>query len=286
MARKDILNKREEEHPMAKSAVPLLSKYLRRLRERDGDHSTDHELLQRFVSYRDESAFATLVERHGSMVLGVCRSIVRNHNDAEDIFQATFLVLARKASSIRKGESVGNWLYPVTYRLANKARSRKLNQRHIEKKASPPCEQTPMGEVTWGELRHILHEEVNRLPEKYRAAVVLCYWQGRTHEQAGRQLGCARGTIKDRLEKAREMLRKRLARRGLALSVAWFAASLSEGTAAAVSLELVQSTVRGAMLFSIGRLPTGIISATAAACAQEIVRGMVMSKLRLGLILV
>ncbi len=124
-----------------------------------------------------------------------------------------------------------------------------------------------MDEVSWGELRDVLHEEVSRLPEKYRAAVVLCYWQGQTHEQAGQQLGCARSTIKDRLEKAREMLRTRLARRGFALSAAWFAASLSSGASAAVPAALLQATMRGAMLFSMGQLPMGIVSAAAVACA-------------------
>lgn len=271
---------------MPHASIPLVSQYLRLLRGRYSDPSSDHELLQRFVNHRDESAFAVLVERHAALVLGLCRSILRNHHDAEDIFQAAFLVLARKAGSIRKGESVGSWLYAVAYRLAHKARSRAEKQRRCEQQAALPSEQTPMDEVTWGELRDIVHEEVSRLPEKYRSAVVLCYWQGRTHEQAGQQLGCDRSTIKDRLENARELLRTRLARRGLALSAAWFAASLSEGTAAAVSAELIRTTVRGALLFSTGQLPAGIVSASAAACAREIVRGMFMSKLRYCLVLV
>ena len=271
---------------MARASIPLLSHYLRRLTARCGDAATDHELLQRFVARSEEAAFATLVQRHAAMVLGLCRSILRNHHDAEDIFQAVFLVLARKAASIRKGDSVGSWLYAVAYRLAYKARVRADKQHRYEQRAAMPAEQTPMDDVTRGELRDVLHEEVSRLPEKYRAAVVLCYWEGRTHEQAGQQLGCARSTIKDRLEKAREMLRTRLARRGLALSAAWLAASLSEGTSAAVSLELAQTTVRGALLFSLGRLPGGVVSASAIANAQEILKGMMMSKFKYGLALV
>ncbi len=271
---------------MARASIPLLSHYLRRLTVRYGDAATDHELLQRFVTRREEAAFATLVERHAAMVLGLCRSILHNHHDAEDIFQAVFLVLARKAGSIRKGDSVGSWLYAVAYRLAHKARVR-TGKRHVcEQKAAMSPEQKPMDEVTWGELRDILHEEVSRLPERYRAAVVSCYWEGRTHEQAGQQLGCAKGTIKDRLEKAREMLRTRLARRGLALSAAWFAASLSEGTSSAVSLELVQTTVRGALLFSLGQLPQGAVSANAVACARNALQAMLVSKLQYGLVLV
>jgi RNA polymerase sigma factor (sigma-70 family) len=270
---------------MPHAAIPFLSQSLRRLTSQYSDPSTDHDLLQRFVICHDEDAFAALVERHAAMVLGLCRSILRNHHDAEDIFQATILVLARKAGSIRKGASVGSWLYAVAYRMAHKARLRSGKQRAYEQQVPSTAEKTPMDEVTWGELRDILHEEVSRLPEKYRAAVILCYWQGRTHEQAGQQLGCARGTIKDRLEKARELLRKRLARRGLALSATWFAASLSEGTSAAVSTELMQTTVRGAMLFSMGQSPTGIVSAPAAALAGEFATGIVLTKFKNGLLL-
>src|SRR6185437_6416108 len=135
-----------------------------------------------------------------------------------------FLVLARKAGSILLRVSAGSGVYAVAYRLAHKARVRAGKRRVYEQQASSLSEQTPMDDVTWGELRGILHEEVSRLPEKLRAAVVLCYWEGMTHEQAAKQLGCAKGTVKDRLERAREMLRTRLARRGLALSAAWFAA--------------------------------------------------------------
>lgn len=270
---------------MPRSPIPFVSQYLRRLKARHGDPSMDHELLQRFVAFREEAAFAALVERHAPMVLRVCRSILGNHHDAEDIFQAVFLVLARKAGSIRKGESVGSWLYAVASRLAHKERVRAGKRRTCEQQALVPPEQTPMDDVTWGELRDVLHEEVSRLPEKLRAAVVLCYWEGRTHEQAGQQLGCARGTIKDRLEKARELLRTRLARRGLALPAAWFAASLSEG-APVVSAAVVQTTVRGAMLFSIGQGPQGAVSAAAVACAREMLKGMLMNKLKYGLALI
>src|SRR5205814_1130295 len=124
---------------------------------------------------------AALVERHAAMVLGVCQSVLHNRHDAEDIFQAAFLVLARKAGSIRQGESVGSWLYAVAYRLARKARVRAGKRREYERQAPPPSGAAPTDDVTWGELRGILHEEVSRLPEKLRAAVVLCYWEGRTH---------------------------------------------------------------------------------------------------------
>lgn len=282
---------------MAHASLSPLSQYLRRLVSRHGDPSTDHDLLQQFVADRDESAFASLVQRHAPLILGLCRSILGNPHDAEDILQAAFLVLARKAGSIRKGESVSSWLYTVAYRLAHKARVRADKRRKCEQRAasSSRCRessgtvvrlgasdlpQRPLEEAMWGELRDILHEEVSRLPEKYRAAVVLCYWEGQTHEQAGQQLGVARGTIKDRLEKAREMLRTRLARRGLTLPTVWVAAS------SVVSAELLQSTVCGAMAFSMGQLPSGVISYAAIACARRSLQAMVLNKLKYGVVLV
>jgi RNA polymerase sigma factor (sigma-70 family) len=242
-------------------------------------------LLQRFVSCRDEDAFSVLVERHAALVLGLSRSILRNPHDAEDIFQATFLVLARKAGCIRKGESLGSWLYAVASRLAQKTRARAGKRRSCEQQAASPLELTPVDEVTWGELRAILHEEVGRLPQKYRAAVIVCYWEGRTYQEAGQQLGCAASTVKDRLERARTMLQRRLARRGLALSAAWFAASLDGSTSAAVSAKLLQTTVRSALLFTQGQIPAGAISGQALASARKALQGMSLSKLRYGLAL-
>jgi RNA polymerase sigma factor (sigma-70 family) len=186
---------------MAPTSAQLIRRHLQQLTTGNANSLPDHELVRCFALTHDERAFAALVDRHAAMVLGLCRSILHNSHDAEDIFQAAFLVLARKAASLRKGESVGSFLYAVAYRLAHKARVRDDKRRRRERQAAPP-EATPMDDVTWGELRGILHEEVNRLPEKNRAAVVLCYWEGQTHEQAAQQLGCARGTVKDRLERA------------------------------------------------------------------------------------
>jgi DNA-directed RNA polymerase specialized sigma24 family protein len=134
---------------MSQAFVPLLHRHLRRLTAAHDDSTPDHELLRPFVALRDESAFAALIERHAGMVLGLCRSILHNDHDAEDIFQATFLVLARKAGSIRKGASVGSWLYAVAYRLAHKARLRDGKRRRGEAQAALPSPQTPMDDVTW-----------------------------------------------------------------------------------------------------------------------------------------
>jgi RNA polymerase sigma factor (sigma-70 family) len=270
---------------MATPSAQLVCHYLHRLTARDADALSDHQLVQRFVLARDEHAFATLVERHAALVLGLCRSILHNRHDAEDVFQATFLVLARKAGSLRKGESVGSYLYAVATRLAHKARLRDDRRRRRERRAASP-EAVPADDLTWGELRGVLHEEVSRLPEKWRAAVVLCYWQGRTHEEAARHLGCARATVKDRLERARQRLHVRLARRGLALSAAWAAVSLSgEVSSPAVAAELVQATVRGAMLFAAGRPAHGMVSAQAVAGARSALQAMWLGKLKIGLVL-
>jgi RNA polymerase sigma factor (sigma-70 family) len=276
----------DEEHTMPPTSVQQVYRHLRQLTARPGDSRPDTELLRQFVAAGDDSSFTVLVQRHAGMVLAVCRSILHNAHDAEDVFQAAFLVLARKAATIRKGQSVGSWLYAVAVRLAWKARARS-DRRHTQPLPKGLASAaTPMDDLTWGELRGILHEEVSRLPEKYRAAVVLCYWQGQTHEQASQQLGCARGTVKDRLERARERLRTRLARRGLALSAAWFAAALSGSTSsAAVSSQLLQTTVQGAILFARERLPAGIVSAGAVDSARGALQAMLLNKLKLALVL-
>jgi RNA polymerase sigma factor (sigma-70 family) len=266
---------------MAAPSAQLVGQYLHQLTCRDGSTLPDHELVQRFVRSHEERAFAALVDRHGPMVLGLCRSILHNAHDAEDIFQAAFLVLARRAASLRKGESVGSYLYSIAYRLAHKARLRDGKRRRREQQTALR-ETVLVDDVTWGELRGILHEEVSRLPPKWRAAVVLCYWQGRTHEEAAQQLGCARATVKDRLEQARARLRSRLARRGLALSAAWAPAALSgEASSAAVSAELARATVRGALLFGAGQ-PTGAgVSAHAVATARCALHSMGLGQLKM-----
>jgi RNA polymerase sigma factor (sigma-70 family) len=174
----------------------------------------DAQLLDRFVERRDEVAFELLVWRHGPMVLGVCRRILQNPHDAEDAFQASFFTLARKADSIARRDSVGAWLYRVAYRIALRARARRARLAQREQ----PLGDLPVAEVgcepadllAWRELRPVLDAEISRLPEKYRAAFVLCYLEGKTNEQAAEQLGCPKGTVLSRLSRARERLRKRL----------------------------------------------------------------------------
>src|SRR5262245_42697302 len=170
---------------------------------------SDAELLERWLTQHDQAAFEVLVWRYGPLVLGVCRRLLRD-GDAEDAFQATFLALVRKAASIGRRERVGSWLYKVAYRVALRA------ARTV--RTAPPLPEVPVAggeaEVMWRDLRAVLDEEVNRLPEKYRTAFVLCHLQGLTNAEAARALGCPLGTVLSRLSWARERLRQRLTRRG------------------------------------------------------------------------
>src|SRR5262249_22930203 len=154
------------------------------------------QLLQQFLANRDETAFAALVQRHGALVLGVCRSVLHHQQDAEDVSQATFLVLARKALTIRKQQAVSSWLHGVAYRLALKAKAQVNRRRVQEKQAAHQLSASTLDDLTWRELRAVLHEELQRLPEKYRAPLLLCYWEGRTRDEAAEQLGWAKGTLK------------------------------------------------------------------------------------------
>ena len=169
----------------------------------------DWQLLARFTAQRDESAFADLVRRHGPMVLNVCRSVLRHEQDAEDAFQATFLVLARKADSIRRPEAVAGWLYEVAYRVAVKAQADAARRRAREREAAPLAPADPTLDMTLRDLRRVLHEELRRLPDKYRLPLVLRYLEGRSHEECAGLLGWGKDTFRGRLDRGRETLRRR-----------------------------------------------------------------------------
>ncbi|HEY7155687.1 MAG TPA: RNA polymerase sigma factor, partial [Gemmataceae bacterium] len=192
--------------------------------------SSDHQLLERYLRQRDESAFAVLMNRHGPMVLGVCRRFLRQSHDIEDAFQATFLVLARQAGSIRKQESLGCWLHSVARRVASKLRASALRRPLVDRRPSRRTCAEPGFEVVARELQEVLDEELQRLPDKYRLPLVLCYLEGRTHEEASRELGWPVGTVKGRLARARDLLRGRLTRRGLTLSAEALATFLAAAT--------------------------------------------------------
>jgi len=214
---------------------------------------SDEELLERFLDRNNETAeaaFQAIVVRHGPMVLGVCRHVLNQLQDAEDAFQATFLVLARKARSIRDRRVLARWLYEVAYRIAIRARTNGVRRRTHERQGGEMASTVSIDNHGWIELRPVLHEEVNRLPEKYRVPVILCYLEGKTNEEAAELLQWPVGTVKGRLSRARDLLRSRLTRRGLALSAALLVTALSDGTVIAevVPARLVDKTVTGAMV--------------------------------------
>ena len=247
---------------------------------------TDGQLLDRFLAGRDESAFAVLVDRHGPMVLRVCRAVLRDPDDAEDAFQATFLVLARRAASIRNRGSIGSWLFGVASRVASCARSAAARRRTHERKgaeraASPGADRESADEVD----RSVVHEEVERLPERFRAPVVLCYLEGWTCEEAAGQLGLPVGTVKSRLSRAKARLHARLTRRGCA-PVASASAPFVSIRPPAVPAKLVDAALKSAMAFAAGRLaPVGVISASVATLTEGVLRTMFFSKLKIGALL-
>jgi RNA polymerase sigma factor (sigma-70 family) len=236
----------------------------------------DHDLLGRFLHGRDEAAFAALVRRHGPMVLGVCRRVLKHAHDAEDACQATFLVLARRAACIRQRQAVGSWLHGVAYRVARKLQATVARRAAREGALGEPEQADTTAEVTWREVRLVLDEELARLPEKYRAPLVLCYLEGMTQDEAARQLGWAHGVLRGRLDRGRDRLRARLARRGLSLSAALLGAALAEtGAPAAVRAALVVATVRAALPGA-----AGVVSAEVAALAEEVSTAMFSIQLK------
>jgi RNA polymerase sigma factor (sigma-70 family) len=237
---------------------------------------TDGQLLASFVANRDESAFAALVRRHGRMVFGVCRRVLGHVQDAEDAFQATFLVLACKASSLRDGEAVGNWLYGVAYRTALESKSRNARRRCREQ----PLDNVPSPEESTEEPRDwlpLLERAVNGLPQRYRTPLVLCHLEGRSRQEVARQLDLPEGTLSSRLATARRLLAKRLARHRLALSMGVILAALSEEAAsAAVPASLLVSTIQDAVRIAAGQT----VATPAAVLMKEVMQMMLLTKLK------
>jgi RNA polymerase sigma factor (sigma-70 family) len=272
---------------MANGQLSVVIRHLRRMVDPHGG-LTDTQLLERFVAQNDQTAFEVLLWRHGPMVLGLCRRLLHGTQDVEDAFQATFVALVRKARAITKREAVGSWLYKVAYRVAVKARSqatrRARHERQVLKAPENSILDEPTHQAAANELQQILDEELNRLSDKYRAPLVLCYLEGRTHEEAARELGWARGTISNRLNRAREVLRNRLLRRGVTLSAGGLiAGSLQQPVSAA----LVDSTIKAGMLFAAGKAATvGGISASVVALTEGVLQAMLLAKLKVGVVLV
>jgi RNA polymerase sigma factor (sigma-70 family) len=251
---------------MSADGLRSVFRRLRRLTDPGASGLGDAELLRRYAEGRDEAAFELLLWRHGPMVLGACRRLLRRPQDAEDAFQATFLTLVRKAGSVRNGQAVGAWLYRVAYRIALRART-----------AVAPCgpledepQAMPAGhDADWREVGPVLDEEVRRLPARYRDAVVLCYLEGRGQAEAARELGCARATVAVRLLRARKLLQKRLSRRGVTVTGAILLAAAPVPAAPAA---LVSRTLRMAS--------GGPVAARVSSLTDGVLRGMALTRFK------
>jgi len=244
----------------------------------------DGDLLDRFITERDQAAFEILLHRHGPMVLGVCRRILRNDADADDAFQSTFLVLVRKASSIRPRSMVGNWLYGVAHNTALKARS--MGTKRLEKERDAATRQQPeLVGPTWHRLQPLLDQELNALPDKYRSAIVLCDLEGKPLKDVARQLGCPIGTVGTRVARGRVLLGRRLSRHGVMLSASALALLLSQNAAsAALPPTLAATTIQAAAAFMSGSAVTGtVIPAKVVNLTMAVLKSMLLSRVKVTL---
>ncbi len=261
-------------------------RYLQALLEAEAfEGLSDGQLLDRFVTLREGASLEALVRRHGPMVWGVCRRVLRDHHDAEDAFQATFLVLARRAASVLPREKVGNWLYGVAYQTARKARATRAKRRLREGQIPDAPEPEAASHAPRGDLAEVLDHELSRLPDKYRTPVVLCELQGKTHHEAAEQLGWPIGTVSGRLSRARSMLAERLTRRGLSTAGASLAVLLAQNpgvASASMPTALLSSTVNAASWAAAGRaVMAGAVSSEVAALAGEVLSTMLLSRVKI-----
>jgi RNA polymerase sigma factor (sigma-70 family) len=261
---------------------PVL-RYIRKLATTDRTPKLpDIELLERFVRARDEAAFAALVRRHGPMVLHLCLRVLQNRHEAEDAFQATFLVLTRKAASLQRQDSLAGWLYRVAYRIAWKARIAAARRRTVASGVSLKLVADPLAEITLREAHEIFEEELSRLPDRFRLPLVLCYLQDLTRDEAAQQLGWSPSMVKSRLEQARDRLRKRLTSRGLPISGALVASMFCQATtSAAVPAVLLNSTIKAATHVAAGGAAASVVSAKVAALSEGMVKAMFMTKVKI-----
>jgi RNA polymerase sigma factor (sigma-70 family) len=262
----------------------ILESLRRRILLPDGADLSDGQLLECFLTERDEAALAALVRRHEAMVWGVCRRLLRHH-DAEDAFQATFLVLVRKAPTIRPRDMLANWLYGVAFQTARKAQATLARRRQREQQGTnmpePSVEEAP----SWRDLRPVLDQELSRLPDRYRLAVVLCDVEGRTRKEAARHLGLPEGTLSGHLTRGRRLLARRLTRQGVALSGGALATLLGQHAAlASAPPALLAATIQAANLFATGTT-ANVVSTAVARLTEEVLRTMWLSKFKVAIAL-
>jgi RNA polymerase sigma factor (sigma-70 family) len=267
-------------------ASKVLDNVMNRLRSLAALHQVgqlpDRELLERFIQQRDETAFTALVERHAPLVLKVCRRVLHHQQDAEDSCQATFLVLVRRASSIRKLDSLGSWLHGVAVRLSLKRRTQIIQSRRaVEALKKNEVQSQPR--FTCAELSSALDEELQCLPEKYRAPLILCYLQAKTRDEAARELALEQSTLKGRLEWGRKLLRRRLTRRGIALSAALLIATLGQPASAAAPASLVIAIVKSSVAVAAGNtLAVGLVSTRVANLVQGFLHAALVKQIQVG----
>ena len=269
---------------MPGESLQSVVQHLHRLIDVGPGAASDAVLLDRFANSRDESAFALLVWRYGPLVLAVCRRVLQHEHDSEDVFQATFLTLARKANSINKKDTLASWLYKVAFRIACRVRAKSppLTNQTAKLAAKPAADAD--AEIVWRDLRGVLDQEVARLPAAYSQPIILCYLEGKTHEQAAELLGWPKGTVASRLARGRDRLRQRLLRRGWTLSAGVLATVLAEkAAAAAIPGELVRSTVQAATAYVAGAA-AGVLSAKAVLLTEGVLQMMWYSKLKTALV--
>jgi RNA polymerase sigma factor (sigma-70 family) len=255
---------------MTEAQSDVVLRHVRALAGPPPEEATDGQLLERFAARREEAAFEALVRRHGRLVLGVCRRVLGHEHDAEDAFQATFLVLARNAGSIRRRDAVSAWLYGVAYQIAGAARAKSARQRRHEHQA--PLPPTPGDEVLLRELQRVLDEELNRLPERYRAPLVLCCLAGKTQQQAAMELGWPAGSMARWLARGKELLRERLARRGVLAPAVVLGAALAPLAEAAPIVS--PALLHAASLAASGQTTAGVMTATACALYGGFIKAM------------
>lgn len=265
-------------------AIHPMSRVIHGLRQlaltHEGMPLTDGQLLERFVSRREPAALEASVQRHGPMVWGVCRRLL-HHQDAEDAFQATFLILVRKAAAVVSREMVGNWLYGVAHQAALNARTRIARRRAREVQVAAMPEPAVSDPDRWRDMRPFLDQELSRLPDTYRVVVVLCDLEGKSRKEAARQLDLPEGTVASRLARARAMLAKRLARHGLAVSGGALAAALAQNAASAGVPPLVVSvTIKAVTAVAAGQAAASAISAPVAALTEGVLKAMLLTKLK------
>ncbi len=273
---------------MATAQLGTVLRHIRHLTaDQKSQQQTDGELLRVFLSRNDQAAFEILVRRHGPMILRVCRRWLGNVHDAEDVFQATFLILARQATSIRKKESLASWLHGVAFRMATNARRAAARRRKYEQQANPIRPTDPACSAASQEMQTALDEEIHGLPETYREPFVLCGLEHRSCAEAACRLGLSEAAVRNRLTRARKLLQRRLARRGVSLTAALAVIALS-GTSALAALprSLVGSTANAAIHLAAGNaLTSGLVSAKVVALVEGVTQAMFLSKVKIATVL-